>query len=209
MTSLGDILRNLSQVIDGPDLRFDVDFPGSDGKPVRRMLIGDPMLGEVGAPWVWEYGGNVTSYTWPRDATRMVTRSFAVGEGSDVSTPIGVYEETSRYGDGWPLLEADVTYTSTDGDTTTLPAHAESDTLVNDLPVSLPVLVTNGDSDPVVGSVSPGDDGRVIISDDYFGQAPPDGTRGLDIRMRVVTLEVTAGDAVETQKLTMAPVLSA
>jgi hypothetical protein len=207
MTSLGDALRNLSQVIDGPDIRFDVGHAGADGKPARLMLIGTPRLGQVGSEHVWELGGNIASYSWPRDATRMRSRSFAVGEGTDEGTPIGVSEDTGLYTLGWPLLEDDSSYDRTSGDTSTLIAHAAADQELGRLPVVLPMLKVRGDVAPTVAELSPGDDGRVIINDHFHGYGPPLGSRGLDTYMRLVKMEVSPTEAGEFATLTMAPTL--
>jgi hypothetical protein len=208
MTSLGDALRNLSQVIDGPDIRFDVavELTGA-GAPIRQMLLGDPQLGAVDSGHVWEYGGNVSSYSWPRDGTRMRRRSFAVGEGSDKLTPIGVYEDTSLYANGWPLLEDDTSYDRTSGTTDTLPDHARADQQLGHLPVALPMLVVKGEAFPTVAEITPGDDGRVIINDHYLGYSAPNGNRGLDARMRLIRMEVRPTDTGEAATLTMAPML--
>lgn len=207
MTALGDALRNLSQVIDGPDIRFDVGEAGADGKPVRLMLIGTPRLGQVGSEHVWELGGNITGYSWPRDGTRMRTRSFAIGEGSDEGTPIGVAEDSGLYANGWVLLEDDSSYDRTSGDTSTLIGHARADQEIAGLPVVLPMLRVRGDVAPTVAELSPGDDGRVIINDPFHGYAPPQGNRGLDTYMRLVKMDVTPNEAGELATLTMAPML--
>jgi len=208
MTSLGEAYRQLSQVIDGPDIRFDVAIQrDDDGAPIRQMLIGDPLLGAVGSNHVWEYGGNVANYTWPRDATRQRTRSFAIGEGSDQLTPIGVYEDTSLYENGWPLLEDDTGYDRTSGATDTLHDHAMSDQQIVKLPVVLPTLTVKGEAAPTVAEIAPGDDGRVVISDHFHGYAPPQGRRGLDTRMRLIRMAVKPTDAGEEAVLTMSPLL--
>lgn len=207
MTSLGDALRNLAGVIDGPDIRFDVGAAGVDGKPVRLMLIGTPRLGQEGSEHVWEYGANIQSYTWPRDATRMRTRSFAVGEGSDEGTPIGVFEDTGLYANGWTLLEDDSSYDRTSGATSTLIDHAQADQELGGLPVVLPQLRVRGDVAPTVAELSPGDDGRVVINDHFHGYAPPAGNRGLDTYMRLVHMDVKPTEAGELATLTMAPML--
>jgi len=79
--SVGDALRKLSQVAGGPDMYFDVGPLDAAGRPSRRLRLGDPSLGQQGSPHVWEFGGNMVSYTWPSDGTRMATRVFADGSG--------------------------------------------------------------------------------------------------------------------------------
>ena len=200
MASVGEELRRLCSVLDGPDMRFTVGAPsGSDGKPRRLLLIGDPKLGQDGSPFVFEYGKNIQSYRWPTDGTRMATRTYAIGDGLEQATPIAVSEDTSKYALGWPLLESDASYsTVSSGDV--LQEHADSDQLVSRLPVALPALRVRGDSDPPYPSWSPGDDARVLITDEYF-------TEGLATTMRIIADDCAITQAGETITLTMSPVL--
>ena len=199
-TPVGDQWRNLAGNLDGPDIRFDTGQPGTDGKPVRQMLIGVPELGVDGHQWEW--GKNIDAYQWPRDGTKMRTRSFAVGEGSDLGTPIGAYEDTGLYTYGWPLLEEDASYDRTTGSDRLLDAAA-ADQLLNRLPVVLPTLSVAGDAHPTVTELAPGDRGRVKIRDDYHGYNP-----GLDTLARLIQLEVTPdGDNGEDVTLTLAPLI--
>ncbi|MCO1575036.1 hypothetical protein M8C13_04585 [Crossiella sp. SN42] len=200
LVDVGEALRQLSTVIGGSDFRFDVDFPDSNGKVVRRLILGDPLLGQAGSPWVFELGANILDYTWPSDGTRMATRTFAVGQGQEKDGPIAVAENLGRYVDGWPLLESETSY-STVLETSTLYAHAQADQELARLPVALPTLVVRGDADPAVTDYSPGDDARVIIRDDFFTGS------GLDTRMRIVSIEVAPGEKSEEVTLTMSPML--
>lgn len=88
LTDTGGALRQLCDVIGGPDMVFDV-LPGASA-PTRILRLGTPWLGQQGSAHVWELGGNALSYEWPSDGTRMATRAYAVGEGVDLGTPIGV-----------------------------------------------------------------------------------------------------------------------
>lgn len=201
MTPLGDQWRNLSGNLDGPDLRFDVGPVDEQGRPARLMLIGTPDLG-LAADHDVEWGGNLLSYTWPRDATKMRTRSFAIGEGSDKLTPIGVSEEDDLYALGWPLLEDDTSYDRTTG-SDRLIDNAGADQQLLRLPVVLPTLTITGTAHPTITEISPGDTTRVIIRDDYHGYTP-----GLDTRARIVQIDVTPdGDTGEELALTAAPQL--
>jgi hypothetical protein len=207
---LGEALRNLSNVEDGPDILFDV-APDLDahGRPVRIMRLGTPHLGQQGSPHVFEYGGNLLSYTWPSDGTRMMTRAFAVGSGSEVGQMIAVTENSPIYDDGWPLLEGDNGY-NTVSEAGTLQDHADADQYAARLPVITPTLEIRGDGratqsgpvvGPVIGDFGPGDDGRVIITDQFFSQ-------GLDTTMRIVSIDVDPGQgSTEKVTLTMNPVL--
>lgn len=210
LTDVGEALRQLSQVQGGPDMLFDV-APTLDGngRPVRTLRLGTPLLGQQGSPWVFETGANIIDYTWPSDGTRMATRAYAVGAGTDTSQLIAVAEDSARYADGWALLEADTSYTTVT-EATTLQEHANADQTAAKLPVVLPTLVVRGDGTnsegrvvgPSVGDYAPGDDAHVVVTPDLFF------TRGLDTTMRIVGIDVDPGqESVETVTLTMAPTL--
>lgn len=209
LTDVGSALANLSQVEGGPDMLFDV-LPDldSNGRVVRVLRLGTPTLGQQGAPHVFEAGGNLLRYTWPSDGTRTATRTFAVGDGMDLGRLIAVAEDTTRYDDGWPLLETDVSY-STVSETATLQGHADADLAAAKLPVVLPTLDVRGDGrntlgrvvGPAVGDYAPGDEARVVIADRFF-------SHGLDTTMRIVGIEVDPGyDGIEKATLTMNPLL--
>ncbi|MFB6722917.1 hypothetical protein ACFCV3_22250 [Kribbella sp. NPDC056345] len=196
----GDALRKLSQLLDGPDMMFDVGPVDRNGRPARWLRLGTPRLGQVGSAHVWEYGGNLLSYTWPSDGTRMATRTFATGDGIEAGMLIGVAEDKSRYDDGWPLLETEYGYSSVT-DPVQLKSHAESDQQVSRLPVVLPTLSVHGALPPTVAEIGMGDDARVIIKDAFH-------VNGIDTLMRIVGLDVAVGDdGRESVTLTMNPLL--
>lgn len=208
LADVGQALKQLSEVDGGPDIAFGVAANlDSNGRPIRQMRIGNPLLGQQGSPFVFEYGANVTSYRWPSDGTRMATRTYALGEGSERGAIIAVSEDSASHDNGWPLLEADANY-STVTEAATLQAHAVADRYAARLPVVLPTLKVAGDGRdrfgrrvwPSIGEFQPGDTARVVIRDRFFSQ-------GLDVSMRIVEEAIEPGDdGVETATLTMAPV---
>lgn len=196
----GEELRQLANVLDGPDIVFGVS-PAVDanGRPVRTMRTGDPVLGQQGSAWVWEYGANVTAYTWPSDATRYAKRVYAVGEGSDYGTRIAVSQDGTR--PLWPLMETEHGYTSV-SNPDTLQAHADSDQHAARLPVVLPTLTVRGDRSPRIGEWGIGDDGRVIVEDDFM-------VNRIETAMRIVRADITPGGEDEDESVTfvMGPLL--
>lgn len=210
LADVGEALRQLSQVIDGPDMMFDVAGPDATGRPIRILRLGNPTLGQQGSPWVFELGGNLLSYTWPSDGTRMTSRQYAIGSGSEVGQMIAVAEDGSVYDNGWPLLENDTSY-STVTEAGTLQDHADADQRAARLPVVTPTLTVRGDGrnargvvvGPSVGDFNPGDDARVVIpAGDLFLRG------GIDTTMRIVGIDVDPGvDGVEMATLTMNPML--
>jgi hypothetical protein len=197
---IGTALRQLAGVINGPDMMFDVGPLDASGRPTRVFREGVPRLGQQGSAWVWEYGGNVVDYTWPSDGSRFASRTFAAGTGMVEGTPIAVSEDTTIYARGYPLTEAEASY-STVSDVTDLQQHADADQEAARLPIVLPVLEVRGDMAPMVGEWGMGDDARVIIVDDFW-------PNGVDTSMRIVAADVTPpeGGTDEIVKLTMAPV---
>ncbi len=188
LVDVATALEQLAGVIDGPDLMFDVS-PELDvnGRVVKRLRIGDPKLGQQGSSHVFEYGGNIQSYRWESDGTRMATRTFATGEGMAAGQLIAVAEDDTRYGDGWVLLESQAQYNTVSQDST-LQEHADADLVRARLPVVTPSLTVRGDAIPAIGEYQPGDQVRVIIRDEFFRGA------GLDTEMRIVGLDLDPGD---------------
>lgn len=202
LADVGEELRRLSQVIDGPDITFGVS-PSLDanGRPVRIMRTGDPLLGQQGSAWVWEYGANVTSFTWPSDGTRYAKRTFGVGSGNEYATPIAAAEDTDPARASWPLMEQEIGYSSVTS-ATTLQAHTDSDQQLARLPVVLPTLTVRGDRSPKIGEWGVGDDGRVSLKDDFM-------PNGVETSMRIVRADVTPAteDQDESVTFVMAPLL--
>lgn len=199
LAEIGDGMRKLANVIDGPDMTFDVALD-INGVTRRHLRLGDPQLGQQGSPHVWEFGGNIQSYTWPSDGSRMATRMFAVGNGIEKGTPIAVAEETARYALGWPLLESEQGY-STVSTFAVLQEHADSDQLASRAPVVLPALIVRGDLPPVLGTYAVGDDALVIIQDEFH-------PNGIETLMRIVQMEIAPGEEQGEQvKLIMAPLI--
>ncbi|GAA0638311.1 hypothetical protein GCM10010174_70210 [Kutzneria viridogrisea] len=202
LTNMGDALKDLSQVLFGQDMLFDVGGTDANGRPRRLLRQGTPRLGQQGSSWVWEVGGNCFDYDWPSDGTRMQTRAFADTDGTAEGTPIAVAEDATLYPLSWPLLEGDANYSNV-SDTSTLYGHAQSDQDVNRLPVVLPVLHINSGLSPTLDELSVGDDARFVVP-----PGDPFHTRGLDTSLRIIGVDVKPRDeGGEDCSLTMAPVL--
>ena len=201
LADVGETLRQLCNVIDGPDIVFDV-APGRDGRIRRILRLGTPTLGQQGSGHVWEYradGGNVLRYSWPRDGTRMVTRAYATGDGVDLGTPIAVTEDRGALAT-WPLLESETLYSSV-LEYDTLQGHADSDQHTGRLPVVLPRITVRGDVAPTAAEIDRGDDGRLVLAPDLWHR------HGVDTAVRVVDMKFTPSQDAERVELTLAPLL--
>lgn len=207
LVDVATALKQLAEVIDGPDFAFGVaPVLDTNGRVVKTLRLGNPRLGQSGSPHVLEWGANVTGLEWPSDGTKMVTRAYATGEGMDVGQLVAVAENSAAYSDGWPLLEQESSYNTVSTDET-LQEHADADLYRNRLPVVVPSLTVLGsglDSRgrkvyPAVGEVEVGDDVRVVIKNWFF-------RAGIDSRMRVVSLDYQP-DGVETMTIAVNPIL--
>lgn len=205
LRNVGDGLRDLSALQGGPDFYFDATYIG--GVPTRRLILGNPRLGATDpGDNVFEHGANLLKFTQPRDGSQMVTRFFAVGDGTDADTPIAIAEDTSRYGDGWRLLEDSASFsgTITPAD---LQGHANAEQAARRKPVVLPTLTAYGAGKPAVGEYMPGDAIRRVVPagcDPYF-------PAGNDITLRLIAFEVTPADGnqLESVDLTVTSILEA
>lgn len=199
----GQGVKELTEMLDGPDVRFVVTADGTQpGNVGRKVLIGDPSLGQSGSPHIFEYGKNMHSYTWPRDAAAMRTRSYAIGEGTAEGMNIALYEDADLYAAGYPLLEEEASY-STVRDYSELQAQAESDQFAGRLPITLPTFQLRPGIGPGVGDFNPGDDARLKIRDQYWGMEP-----GLDTLIRINNIAVSySSTGGEQVGITCAPII--
>ncbi|MFI1355394.1 hypothetical protein ACH4TV_17755 [Streptomyces sp. NPDC020898] len=197
LKSTGEALRELASLEHGPDFLLDMTY-GSDGRPVRRLRVGTPRLGQQGTPHVWEYGANLIGYTWPVDGASTASRVFALGEQGEGESGqlVAIAEDRTT---GRPLTETEVSYVHLT-DPALLLSQARSALAAVSAPVVLPELTVRADLEPVLGSYQVGDDATVVIKDAFF----PEGTQ---FDVRITGIEVTPGnDAGEEQvQLTVTP----
>jgi len=183
LKSVGSALADLSQVIDGPDVLFDVGSVDSSGRPTRVLKLGTPRLGQEGSAHVWEHGGNIIGLKWSRSASAMTTRHYATGKGIELGMPTAVTEDPAQYTHSrWPLLEStsghdiEVDPTAPYGGFDSLQGHADGSLARGRSPIALPTLVVRTDQAPTLGTISPGDDGRLVLPPGHeFARAGYDG----------------------------------
>lgn len=199
----GEAIKQMTEVLDGQDVRFIVVAdPTAPGGVRRRLLQGTPSLGQTGSPLLFEYGMNLTKYSWPRDGAGMRTRSYALGDGIAEGMPIALYQDSDLYDQDWPVLESEISY-STVREFTTLQGHAEADQFAARSPIVLPTLTLKTGLDPTIGNVNPGDDARLIIKDAYWGFDP-----GLDTLVRITKIAVSwSSSGGEAMVLTCSPLV--
>jgi hypothetical protein len=190
LVDVGTALKQLAEVIDGPDLAFGVSPElDANGRVVKTLRVGNPKLGQEGSAHVFELGANVRSYSFDSDGTRMATRQYATGEGIEAGQLVAVAENTVRASDGWPILETETSFNTVSLDTT-LQEHADAELARNSLPVVTPTLTVDAsglDANgrkvfPSAGEVTLGDQVRFVAKDWFF-------KNGISTIVRVVGIE--------------------
>lgn len=156
LASVGQRLKELSQVSEGPDIDFDPYFDLSNPGYIRfQMRIGSPTLTQSGAPLVWDYGTGLRSVSIDSDGSPMISGIFARGNGTERASLVAYDEDLTLVGNGWPPTELVISFSSvTDGNT--LQGHATGAKDLYKKPVELWSAIVRADQIPQVGTYQPG-----------------------------------------------------
>jgi hypothetical protein len=189
--TVGEILEDYSNSVDGPfEYRIDCDYDYDTASFTRKFevfpsdLEFEPANGdyytaeELGADQrVFEYPGNILTFTIEESAEESATRFFVVGRiedmNDDASQPYagasvrGYLSNTE--GRSWPLLDQ-VEQLDEVEDENTLYEYAQ-DYLYEALPpIGTYNIQVNGSLSPLIGSYNPGDWCSIIIDDEFVRQ---------------------------------------
>jgi hypothetical protein len=99
----GQRLRELTQVIDGPDIVFHPYFAAHD--QIRwQMLVGDPYLAQSEQDPVFEYPGNLYYISVQLDSTQRATEVVVRGNGSERALTFSYASSLDLTDAGWPAI---------------------------------------------------------------------------------------------------------
>lgn len=182
----GEILEQYSTNIDGFEYRIDCDYDFTTASFTRTFVLiestpaeipeaGIYAVTELGAQYlVFEYPGNISTFTVEESAEDSATRFFTQGNIPDLndsaSKPYAAASArdllNNAKGRNWPLLDQlevlnDVT------DEETLYNYASDYLYESRPPIGEFKLTVNGSIDPPVGSYNPGDWCSIIIDDEF------------------------------------------
>jgi hypothetical protein len=187
LKTVGEILEEYSENIKGFEYRIDCDYDYDTASFTRTFVLldlsGPPEAEEGGLPdvsrfgadsVVFEYPGNISTFTVEESAENAATRMFTMGKIDDISgdssQPYSAASATQLLnnlnGKSWPLLDQ---AEAIDGvsDEQELYSYAQ-DYLYESLPpISEFSLTVNGSLSPVVGSYKPGDFCSIIVNDEF------------------------------------------
>lgn len=188
LPSIGDLIDDLSKVEDGFEWRIGSHRDPVDGRRIKQLHLGHPVLRGGASEVVLDHPGPVLSYAWPVDATRKANAWQSRGASVNTNQAADSYPLTSPVlvadddiDAGWPRLDGTSDYTTVEQQPT-LDAHARADWTAARTPVTIPeieVLLGGTITPALLGATV-----RVRIRDLWH----PDV---LDARFRVVGMSIT------------------
>lgn len=156
LASVGQRMKDLTQVEQGPDVDWDPYL--STPNLIRvNMRIGTPSLTQAGANLIWHDGSSLTYANIDSTAANMTTSVFTRGNATERASQVAYATDTTLTGVGWPVLESiDTTHQSVT-DFITLQGYANEWVRYYKNPVETWAAEVVMDVSPLVGTYKPGD----------------------------------------------------
>ena len=185
--SVGEILETYSNTVDGGfEYRVDCDYDFDTAQFTRtfRIIPIDPSESPAGDVYtaeelgadqiVFEYPGNISTFSVEESAEDSATRFFVVGNIEDLSDAASQpYAGASakdlldnKTGRSWPILDQVETLDQIE-DELTLYNYAKDYLYESRPPIGKYSITVNGSLAPIIGSYFPGDWCSIIIDDEF------------------------------------------
>lgn len=204
MTNVGQALRDLAAMENGPEIQFVPRRRSDDGRYIEWVMrvgtVAQPLLTQVGDDWIWDDSAadsSVTAISATRDGSVMGTRAWIQGAGTETSTLFGRADSTRLTDVGFPLLEVQDSGQETTTTQAALDAAARAKLAASARPSETWSVKVRRDVEPRVGSYSVGDWVSITLADDPY---LPAGS----YRTRITSI---AGDDSADVSLGLAPTL--
>lgn len=170
---VGDLLTNLTEVEDGPDIEFAIERDPARESYVRwRMRVGNPLLEQSGDYWRFDDSvpeSPVTDLDVSVDGSKMGSRAWVPGEGQERDMLLGLQEDDELVAAGYPLLEVEDTTHKTTSDPLTLDLHAGDLVSRRSRPTEQwSVSVDANAADARLGQYLPGDAALLTVEGDPY-----------------------------------------
>lgn len=166
---IGKRLQELTEVEDGPDIRFRPRYKNGDPQWVEWVLEtgtgAQPLLQQTGQDWIWDNGAAgspVVDLETEEDFSTMATRAWAPGSGQERSMRLRYATNTALVTEGMPWLETDQAAKETE-DLAVLQAQANRLRAEAARPWNVVSVDVRADTSPVLGEYQPGDWARIIV----------------------------------------------
>lgn len=171
---VSDILVNLTTNIGACEIDF-APYWAVPGQNIQfSMRVSDTRLGQLGAPWVWDFGGRgaLQDANYSTDGTQQTFSEYARGSGSTTSLIVGQYGTTAYEARRYPLLESvDGNHTSVT-DVATLNGYAQAAVQTYQYAITTPAIYIRVDGtgtsgkatgSPTLEEISIGDTGTFVF----------------------------------------------
>lgn len=164
LASVGQRMKDLTQVENGPDVDWDPYFNTSSNIRVN-MRIGTPSLAPSASDLIWDLGASLTFVSIDSNASSMSTAVYTRGNATERAAQVAYAADTTLITPGWPVLEsADTTHQSVT-EFATLQGYANEWVRFYKNPVETWSAEVVTFVSPVVGTYKPGDTAVFNIQD--------------------------------------------
>jgi len=170
---------------------------GSSTYIYNRFTMGVPYMGNgaydpnsIYYAHVFDFPGNIVSYTYPEDGTTAANTVYGLGYGANVNKLVATAVDSSKLGT-WPLLETSASYIDIN-DTTLLKAVTVGQVNALSYPPTTVQVVIPSYVDPQFNTYKLGDFARLAIYDDFFPSST--GSIATGEVYRIVSMSVSPGE---------------
>jgi hypothetical protein len=211
LPAVGPKIYELTQVNNGPEVRFPARFKAGDPTSIEWVMqVGTPAapnLVQSGADWVFDASvpkSMVSDIDFSEDVTTMATRAWVTGAGSQTGLLLSQADSTTLTSVGYPLLEVVDNSHNNASIQATLDGYAAQILVTQGRPATVWKITVRNDGAPLEGNPSgprlgqyqAGDYCVVILGPNPFLPAGPrrarilqiDGTLAFECVLTIATL---------------------
>lgn len=198
LSSISDLISNLTGVIGGPDVDFAPRWTDGSRSAIQWVMrAGAKAQPQLSSPIPVAFdatqpGSSVQQIDVAEDYSQLATTQWAKGSGSGTTTLMSMAQSTALTQLGYPALERETDYTTVTTQAE-LDAHTAGDLATFSTPTVQWNLRVDGSATPALGSYLLGDTAKVNVRRHAW---IPDG----DYAMRILS---ASGDASNFQTLAM------
>lgn len=172
---VGDALRDLTQVSNGPEIAFRPRRQAADNRFIEWvMLTGtevDPFLHQTGSFWIWDQSAPkspVSKVNVAEDGTGIGSEAYVAGNGGGQSPLIGYAIDPTLTDLGYPSLELDVDGHTDETVQNRLNAYAAVGVLNGERSLETLTMTVDRDAFPQPSLYAVGDEAALVIGPNHW-----------------------------------------